>query len=102
MEIIGVILLNTREQEGGPWRWLSIFHHLLVAAKYGYIIKQSRKFEEKKCYSDYISKHTVKPYHSIPVKSLKLSAINFMANRWGKSGNSDRFYFLGLQSHHGR
>ena len=20
-----------------------------------------------------------------------------MANRWGKSGNSDRFYFLGLQ-----
>ena len=21
-----------------------------------------------------------------------------MANRWGKSGNSDRFYFLGLQS----
>ena len=24
---------------------------------------------------------------------------NFMANRWGKSGNSDRFYFLGLQNH---
>ena len=22
-----------------------------------------------------------------------------MANRWGKSGNSDRFYFLGLQNH---
>ena len=22
-----------------------------------------------------------------------------MANRWGKSGNNDRFYFLGLQSH---
>ena len=21
---------------------------------------------------------------------------HFMANRWGKSGNSDRFYFLGL------
>ena len=21
----------------------------------------------------------------------------FMANRWGKNGNSDRFYFLGLQ-----
>ena len=25
----------------------------------------------------------------------------FMANRWGKSGNSGRFYFLGLQNHCG-
>ena len=24
---------------------------------------------------------------------------HFMANRWGKSGNNDRFYFLGFQSH---
>ena len=24
---------------------------------------------------------------------------HLMANRWGKSGNSDRFYFLGLQNH---
>ena len=24
---------------------------------------------------------------------------HFMANRWGNSGNSDRFYFLGLQNH---
>ena len=24
---------------------------------------------------------------------------HFMVNRWGKSGNSDRFYFLGLQNH---
>ena len=24
---------------------------------------------------------------------------HFMANRWEKSGNSDRFYFLGLQNH---
>ena len=23
---------------------------------------------------------------------------HFMANRWGKNGNSDRFYFLGLQN----
>ena len=22
-----------------------------------------------------------------------------MANRWGKNGNSDRFYFVGLQNH---
>ena len=26
----------------------------------------------------------------------------FMANRWGKSGNSDKFSFLGLQNHCGR
>ena len=26
----------------------------------------------------------------------------FMANRWAKSGNSDRFYFLGLQNHCGQ
>ena len=24
---------------------------------------------------------------------------HFLANTWGKSGNSDRFYFLGLQNH---
>ena len=24
---------------------------------------------------------------------------HFMANRWGKNGNSDRLYFLGLQKH---
>ena len=24
---------------------------------------------------------------------------HFMANRWGNSGKSDRFYFLGLQNH---
>ena len=23
----------------------------------------------------------------------------FMANRWGNNGNSERFYFLGLQNH---
>ena len=26
---------------------------------------------------------------------------HFMANRWGKIGNSDRLYFLGLQNHCG-
>ena len=26
---------------------------------------------------------------------------HFMANSWGKSGNSDRFYFFGLQNHYG-
>ena len=27
---------------------------------------------------------------------------HFMANRWGNSGNSDRFYFSGLQNHCGQ
>ena len=30
--------------------------------------------------------HGIQPHH-------------FMANRWGKNGNSDRLYFLGLQNH---
>ena len=27
---------------------------------------------------------------------------HFMVNRWGKNGNSDRLYFLGLQNHYGQ
>ena len=27
---------------------------------------------------------------------------HFKADRWGKNGNSDRLYLLGLQNHHGR
>ena len=34
-------------------------------------------------------------------KKLRLSLLVplFMANRWGKSGNSGRLYFFGLQTH---
>ena len=28
-----------------------------------------------------------------------IQSYHFTANRWGKSGNSDRSYFLGLQNH---
>ena len=28
-----------------------------------------------------------------------MASIPIIANRWGKSGNSGRFYFLGLQNH---
>ena len=37
-------------------------------------------------------------------QNLAISGIwshHIMASRWGKSGNSDRFYFLGLQNHCG-
>ena len=29
----------------------------------------------------------------------KTKTHHFMAKRWGKSGNSDKFYFPGLQNH---
>ena len=38
------------------------------------------------------TKHSKKEDHSI-------WSHHFMANRWGNNGNSDRFYFLGLQNH---
>ena len=37
------------------------------------------------------------------IQKTKVMYVNwshhFMANRWGNNGNSDRFYFLGLQNH---
>ena len=35
-------------------------------------------------------------------KDHGIQAHHFMANRWGKSGSSDKFYFLGLQNHCGQ
>ena len=34
-------------------------------------------------------------------KTKIMASSHFMASRWGKSGSSDRFYFLGLQNHCG-
>ena len=36
---------------------------------------------------------------NIQKTEIMASEPNFMANRWGNSGNSDRLYFLGLQNH---
>jgi len=33
------------------------------------------------------------------VRTLPSGTINFMANQRGKSGSTDRFYFLGLRNH---
>ena len=38
---------------------------------------------------------------NIKNQDLGIQSHYFMANRWGKSGNSDRFFFLGLQNHYG-
>ena len=37
------------------------------------------------------TQHSKNKYHGI-------QSHHFMENRWGQSGNSDRFYFLGLQN----
>ena len=44
-------------------------------------------------------KATLKP--NIKNEDHGIWSQHFMANRWGKSGNSDRLYFLGLQNHCG-
>ena len=33
------------------------------------------------------------------IQKTKIWSHHFIANRWGNNGNSDRFYFLGLQNH---
>ena len=42
-------------------------------------------------------KTTLKP--NIKNEDHSIQSNYFMANRWGKGGNSDRIYFLGLQNH---
>ena len=35
----------------------------------------------------------------LDIQTAKIQSHHFMANRWGKNRNSERFYFLGLQNH---
>ena len=35
----------------------------------------------------------------LDVQDHGIQSHQFMANRWGNNGNSDRFYFPGLQNH---
>ena len=37
--------------------------------------------------------------HNIQKTDSGIQSHHFMANRWGKSGSSDRCFFLGLQNH---
>ena len=51
-----------------------------------------------------VKEESEKPGLKLNIQKTKImasSAITFMANRWGKSGNSGRFYFLGLPNHCG-
>ena len=52
-----------------------------------------------------VKEESEKPGLKLSIQKTKImasSAITFMAKRWGKSGNSGRFYFLGLQNHCGQ
>ena len=60
--------------------------------------------EELKSLLMKVKEESEKPGLKLNIQKTKImasSAITFMANRWGKSGNSGRFYFLGLPNHCG-
>ena len=60
--------------------------------------------EELKSLLRWVKEESEKPGLKLNIQKTKImasSAITFMANRWGKSGNSGRFYFLGLPNHCG-
>ena len=42
-----------------------------------------------------------KSWHNTQHSKMKIWSHHFMVNRWGKNGNNDRLYFLGLQNHCG-
>ena len=55
-------------------------------------LKSLLKVKEESGKSWLITQHSKNEDHGI-------RSCHFMANRWGNNGNSDRFYFLGLQNH---
>ena len=60
--------------------------------------------EELKSFLMRVKEESEKPGLKPNIQKTKIMAsglITLMASRRGKSGNSDRFYFLGLQSHCG-
>ena len=50
-----------------------------------------------------VKEESEKPGLKLNIRKTKImtsgQSHHFMANRWGKNGNSDRLYFLGLQNH---
>ena len=50
-----------------------------------------------------VKEESEKPGLKLNIRKTKImtsgQSHHFMANRWGKNGNSDRFYFLGLPYH---
>ena len=56
--------------------------------------------EELKSLLMKVKEESEKAGFKLSIQKAKIIA-SFMANRWGKNGNSDRFYFPGLQNHCG-
>ena len=61
--------------------------------------KSSLKFNIQKNENHGIHSYQFSSVQSLSCVRLSDPMNHFMANRWGKSWNSDRFYFLGLQNH---
>ena len=57
--------------------------------------------EELKILLIKVKEGSEKPGLKLNIQKIKIMASGPMANRMGKSGNSDRFYFPGLQNHCG-
>ena len=59
------------------------------------------KSEELKSLLMKVKEESEKDDLKLSIQKTKISvwSYHFMANRWGNNGNSERFYFLGLQNH---
>ena len=55
--------------------------------------------EEPKSLLIRVKEESEKAGLKLNIQKIKIWPHHFMANRMGKSGNSDRFYFLGIQNH---
>ena len=55
--------------------------------------------EELKSLLMKVKQESEKARLKLNVQKLRIRSHHFRANRWGKNGNRDRLYFLGLQNH---
>ena len=55
--------------------------------------------EEPKSLLMKVKEESEKAGLKLNIQKTKIMASGSPVNRWGKNGNSDRFYFLGLQNH---
>jgi len=55
--------------------------------------------EELKSLLMKVKQESEKAHLKLNIQKLSIRSHHFRANRWGKNGNRDRLYFLGLQNH---
>ena len=55
--------------------------------------------EELKSLLMEVKKESEKVGLKLNIQNTKIWSYHFLANRWGNNGNSERFYFWGLQNH---